>query len=238
MKTFITSLIFIILGFSSTLFAGDGYKITLKVIDSYTHKPISNYEVQLKNETNELIFFKEIKNDTAYTIENIKSKILNIKIIPKNKKYREEITFNYIQNKKKTDINHSVYLYPNEQYEKEILHLEDSIYGPEIIREGPETNEEDTTKIEAKAHYNLTDYIAENFNAPDEYKSFSDKIIVKFYIEPNGKVSHCTIIKGRNDILKAEAIRVIRSSTWTPCHDRNGNNFRQQYSVPILIESK
>lgn len=239
MKTFITTITCIIFGFSITLFAGDGFKLTLKVIDSYTHKPISNYEVQIKNELNELVLFKKVKNDTIVEIENVKTKNVYIKIITKNDKYKDEVANDFILNKKKTDINHSVYLYPTEKYEKEILHLEDSIYGPIIVREGPETNEEDTTKIEAKTEYELHKFISDNIYIPEYLKGgVSDKIYVKFLIEPDGKVSHCTILKGRYDELKLEAIRIVRLTNWNPTHDRNGTKFRQEFTLPIHFESE
>ena len=234
MKTFILSLIFIIFGFSTTLFAGDGFKLTLKVIDSYTHGAISNYEVQIKNELNELVLFKKVKNDTVVEIENVKTKNIYIKIITKNDKYKDEVAKEFILNKKKADITHSVFLYPTEKYEKEILHLEDSIYGPIPVREGPETNEEDTTKIEAKTEYEIHKFISDNIYFPEYLKGrVSDKIFVKFIVEPDGKVSHCTILKGRYDELKLEAIRIVRHTNWTPTHDRLGNKFRQEYTLPI-----
>jgi hypothetical protein len=228
---------FLLLIIQQITFAKDSYTLTLNVVDSYTHKSISNYEVQFRNELNELLFYKEVKNDTVVTLENFTWKSCYIRIITKNDNYLTEVANDFISNKKKENMKHTIYLYPSEKYEKQILHIEDSIYGPRKADDPMDAfNEPDTSIVDAKTEVDMYKFIAENTFLPKKAMENLEngKIVIAFIVETDGTVTHFKIHKGRQqEILKAESFRVVRQMKWIAGHTKNGEKIREYFRLPF-----
>lgn len=78
-------------------------------------------------------------------------------------------------------------------------------------------------------------YLAKNVKYPaaDRNSNLQGKVYVTFVVEPDGKLSGVTAVRGPSETLKAEAVRVISNSPkWKP-GAQNGKYVRVQYTVPI-----
>lgn len=81
----------------------------------------------------------------------------------------------------------------------------------------------------------LNTYLAKNIKYPaaDRNSNTQGKVFVSFVVEPNGKLSAVTAVRGPSEAMKAEAVRVISSSpAWKP-GAQNGKYVRVQYTIPI-----
>ncbi len=62
------------------------------------------------------------------------------------------------------------------------------------------------------------------------------RVIVEFIIDTNGKVSVAKVVRGINDTLNNEALRVIRSlPSWTPGY-ANGKPVKTRYTYPVTFK--
>ncbi len=215
----------------SIIFASKGYTLSLRVVDSYTHKAIGTYDIKIFNRNNEIIQTKNVINDTNLKINDLKEK--NIKIITNSNKFSDNVAFSYIDNKEKNNIEHIVYLYPSDEYEHEILLFEDSLYGTTDYKDVLETDQ-----IDASTPYNLMEYVMTNFDVDNINQTTEEKIEVQFIVETDGKVSHCRIVKGTNKIAINEIYRILRQTNWTPQHDQNNRKSRGTFRIPITIQSE
>lgn len=79
------------------------------------------------------------------------------------------------------------------------------------------------------------EYIANNLNYPQTAaeNGISGRVFVNFVVEPNGSVSHVTLLRGIDPALDNEAIRVVKSSPkWSPGKQR-GKPVRVSFTFPI-----
>ncbi len=79
------------------------------------------------------------------------------------------------------------------------------------------------------------DYIQKRTNYPQEAidKKIQGRVYLTFIIEPDGSVSHVTIVKGVDPLIDNEALKAIRSSPdWTPGLQR-GQPVRVRYSMSL-----
>jgi hypothetical protein len=80
-------------------------------------------------------------------------------------------------------------------------------------------------------------YVAKNYTIPNKGAAYG-RIIVKFVVEKDGRITDIVIVRGLNEKMDAEAIRVVKSSTgWKPGLQR-GIPVRVQYSLPIIIAER
>ena len=81
----------------------------------------------------------------------------------------------------------------------------------------------------------LLAYLKDNLKYPDicVKNNVQGRVIVTFVIEKDGSVADAEVVKGVNEELDAEAIRVISSMPkWKPGKQR-GENVRVKYTVPV-----
>ncbi|CAM3979765.1 energy transducer TonB [Flavobacterium weaverense] len=80
-------------------------------------------------------------------------------------------------------------------------------------------------------------FVSKNFTVPREFQinKISEKIIVKFIIEKDGSVTDSKIIRGINDELDKEAIRVITDYEGWTVGKMRGLPVRVSYTIPITI---
>jgi protein TonB len=84
----------------------------------------------------------------------------------------------------------------------------------------------------------LMRYISKNFEVTDQMMNFStgEKLYVEFIIEKNGEVRNARIVRGEDELMGNEAIRVVKSlPTFTPAK-MNGKPVRMSYILPINIK--
>lgn len=81
----------------------------------------------------------------------------------------------------------------------------------------------------------LGSYLSKNITYPaaDREKNLQGKVYVSFIVEPDGKLSKVTAVRGPSETMKAEAVRVMKKSpAWKP-GAQNGKYVRVQYTIPI-----
>lgn len=84
----------------------------------------------------------------------------------------------------------------------------------------------------------LYDYVTENFIYPDECerRHVSGTVEVKFTIEKSGDVSAVSILKGIDETIDEELVRIFRAMpAWIPA-TRNGEPVRYIVSMPITLK--
>ena len=84
----------------------------------------------------------------------------------------------------------------------------------------------------------LMRFIAREFEVSERMMQFSsgEKVYVEFIIEKNGDVSQAKIIRGSDELVGEEAIRVVKSlPDFTPAK-LNGKPVRMSYILPINVK--
>ena len=84
----------------------------------------------------------------------------------------------------------------------------------------------------------LMRFIAREFKVSERMTQFSsgEKVFVEFIIEKNGNVNKAKIIRGSNELVSEEAIRVVQSlPKFTPAK-LNGKPVRMSYILPINVK--
>ena len=84
----------------------------------------------------------------------------------------------------------------------------------------------------------LMRFIASKFEVSERMMQFStgEKVFVEFIIEKNGDVSHAKIVRGSDELVGEEAIRVVKSlPDFTPAK-LNGKPVRMSYILPINVK--
>jgi len=84
----------------------------------------------------------------------------------------------------------------------------------------------------------LMAYVSSNFEVTDRMIQFSrgEKLFVEFIIEKNGDIRNATIVRGEDELIAEEALRVVKSlPRFTPAK-MNGKPVRMSYILPINVK--
>ena len=84
----------------------------------------------------------------------------------------------------------------------------------------------------------LMAYVSSNFEVTERMIQFSrgEKLFVEFIIEKHGQVLNATIVRGENELIGEEALRVVKSlPRFTPAK-MNGKPVRMSYILPINVK--
>ena len=84
----------------------------------------------------------------------------------------------------------------------------------------------------------LMAYVSSNFEVTERMIQFSrgEKLFVEFVIEKNGEVRNATIVRGEDELIAEEALRVVKSlPRFTPAK-MNGKPVRMSYILPINVK--
>ena len=84
----------------------------------------------------------------------------------------------------------------------------------------------------------LMRYVAKNFKVSEEMKMFSsgEKIYVEFIIEKDGEVRHAEVVRGEDELIKQESLRLVKSlPKFTPAKI-NGKAVRMSYVLPVNVK--
>ncbi|NLJ81923.1 MAG: energy transducer TonB [Bacteroidales bacterium] len=98
------------------------------------------------------------------------------------------------------------------------------------------------TDVEKKAEFPrgkkaLAKYLTNNINYPTEAKekNISGRVFVGFVVEKDGSITNVNIRVGRDPLLDAEALRVVKSMPkWKPAKEK-GKVVRSKFILPIVF---
>ena len=85
---------------------------------------------------------------------------------------------------------------------------------------------------------NLLRFVAKNFKIDDQMMMFSsgEKVYVEFVIEKDGSVKTARIIRGEDELIGKEAIRLVKSLPQFIPAKINGKSVRMSYMLPINVK--
>ena len=85
----------------------------------------------------------------------------------------------------------------------------------------------------------FTKWVAENMVYPEKCRQskVQGRVMLKFTIAETGKVSDITVLKGVNEELDKEAVRVVSESPlWTPGKDEKGEIVPVTFVFPVVFK--
>ncbi len=88
------------------------------------------------------------------------------------------------------------------------------------------------------AGYDYQQFLNNHLHYPDSARvhDIEGRVIVKFVVNEDGSISDCSIAKGVNSYLDAEALRVVRKfPPWKPGHN-NGKPVKVYFTLPIVFK--
>jgi protein TonB len=84
----------------------------------------------------------------------------------------------------------------------------------------------------------LFDYLRENYHIPVNEKKSAGRIYVSFIVNQTGGIENVTILRGINEALDAEAVRVVKSfPNWIPAKHCN-KPVKVKYNLPINVQAR
>ena len=86
----------------------------------------------------------------------------------------------------------------------------------------------------------LKEFIEENLRYPKELEEscVQGRVIVRFIVERNGKLSNVKVVKSVHPVLDKEALRIVKlMPRWIPGR-QNGITVRVKYIIPITFRLK
>lgn len=106
--------------------------------------------------------------------------------------------------------------------------LEDGIEMENLIKEAPEfTGGQDSLKY----------YIQSSIKVPVD-SLISGRVYITFKIDTSGQVKNCKILRGINEYLNNESLRIVKNMPkWTP-GKIGKKNIETNYVVPVIFRSK
>jgi TonB family protein len=80
-------------------------------------------------------------------------------------------------------------------------------------------------------------YLATNVKYPEEAfnKGIEGRVILTFIVEKDGSISNVKVAKSVNEVIDAEAVRVVENMPkWKP-GKQNGKEVRVKYTIPVTF---
>lgn len=229
LKYFLTLVIFSIslkiLAFSA--------KIT--VIEGYKSKVHPNCLVQVIGENGKIIKEGMTNQEGKILFEGLKNDKVKFSVKDQSGNYMEGNAFST----KDKYQNHTIVIYPTLEYEKEMMSIEDSIYG--VVSENESTKEKlDLDSIDVEATYiggvnEMFKFIGNQLIYPRECIEMNEqgRVIVTFIVEKDGALTHVKILNSPSLLLGCEAKRIVRSMpNWQPGTFK-GKSARTRCKLPI-----
>ncbi len=96
------------------------------------------------------------------------------------------------------------------------------------------------TKVDVmpKADYDLTQYLDLNLKYPDSARNhdIEGRVLIKFVVNEDGRISNCTVIKGIGAGCDQEALRVVKSMPkWDP-GEKDGRQVKVYFTLPVVFK--
>jgi periplasmic protein TonB len=84
----------------------------------------------------------------------------------------------------------------------------------------------------------LFNWLAANIKYPAVARenNIQGKVILRFIIEKNGSVTGVTVLRGTNNLLDAEAVRVVKSMPNWKAGKQRGNDVRSYFTLPVVFK--
>ena len=116
----------------------------------------------------------------------------------------------------------------------------DSVKSDSVKSDSVQSVEKSAEIIITQPEYKggIYEYVSDNFQYPTEAAKrwISGKLEVEFTVEKSGDVTYVGILKGIDDMVDAEVLRLLKAMPrWTPA-TRNGVPVRYKVSMPINIK--
>lgn len=89
-----------------------------------------------------------------------------------------------------------------------------------------------------QAPYDYQQYLAQNIHYPDSAQAHNieGRVIIRFIVNEDGKISDCVVWKSVDDDIDAEALRVVKSfPPWRP-GKQNGKYVKVYFTLPIVFK--
>ncbi|MCC7030268.1 MAG: energy transducer TonB [Chitinophagaceae bacterium] len=102
----------------------------------------------------------------------------------------------------------------------------------------PDSRQEQTMPEFPGGEYLLSDFISKELKYPADARSnkTDGRVLVRFVVDENGKISVQNIVSSGQPSLDSEAVRVVRQMPdWTP-GTVNGKKVKVMYTLPITFE--
>jgi len=99
----------------------------------------------------------------------------------------------------------------------------------QMVEEKPQFNGGDANKF--------SKWVSKNINYPEVAKEngTEGRVVLNFVVDAEGNVQDVTVLKGVDEALDAEAVRVVSSSpAWTP-GKQNGTPTKVSYTFPVVF---
>ncbi len=99
--------------------------------------------------------------------------------------------------------------------------------------------EEDAT-FQGGTLFDFCIWVSQHIKYPDNaaLMDIHGKVIIQFVVNTKGKTEDIKIIKGIDELLNNEAVKAVAASPkWRPARQQ-GNNVKQQFTIPIVFKLK
>jgi len=215
-RVLIVCLLFTCSGFSQQI---------IEVIDGFTLEPVDTFDLKIiagrakiKQTYSGTILIEKVKKGTKILLTNPNYMDLEIEVSGKK---RPTVPTLFIPTENLLNTYHSRYAYYSNP-----VQTEDTVFN---------SVDEPASFIGDAAA--LKKYIAETVNYPEKCMEYgtSGKVYLKFIVEKDGTVSNVKVLKGVNQLMDAECVRVVKKMPrWKPAKNK-GIVVRSYFNLPIAF---
>lgn len=229
-------LLFILTFLTLKINAAKEYSIKLKVYSLGTKEIIQNASVTYKSGKSDAIIIAGNTNEFGeILIEHLKDKYITLYILDETDNHTP--LSQYFYNPDKLNQEKVVYLRWTEEKEKIEFDKIDSIYNQDaLINKEISTDSSSITNAEPLGGMaEFQKFLIKNLIYPSVSLELGNqgKVYVSFIIEKDGAISNVKIVKGVDEDIDKEAIKLIRySPKWKPAK-QNEKSIRVKVTLPI-----
>ncbi|MGV3630142.1 MAG: TonB family protein [Bacteroidota bacterium] len=229
--------------FSFSLSANKEVEVNLHFIDGYTNRGAVNCTVELYDDKDKLLATYTTDSEGSVTFKIKKNQSIHCLLNQPDKFYEHRVL---VYGSPKSDVIHkkNILLYPNEIYEAQILTQEDLLYG--LVKDESELKQDSINLVLPKgidAAYPgdntvMVRFIVQNLVYPQISIENGDsgKVLIRFVVEKNGKISHVKILKSVTREIDLEAKRIVRAMPdWSP-GEVEGEKKRTRMNLPLNFQ--
>jgi TonB family protein len=224
--------------FPLSAIAGKSYQLEINVLSKLDSLPLKNVEVKLF-EDHKLVQKLVSDENGKVVFGGLRSKKYSFEAIGDTSDFLPY--WNNLENKKKKDVLHSIYLRPKEKYFVEYCEkLVDQFFengGSAIPIDTTEKCQEDIgiDAVFPGGQANMFYFIMNYLNYPEESIELGEegKVYLSFIVEPDGVISNIKVLRGVSKLVDQEAKRIIKAMPrWIPgvC---NGRRVRTKMNIPL-----
>ena len=84
----------------------------------------------------------------------------------------------------------------------------------------------------------LCDWLSKNIHYPPVCDYIQGRVVITFYVEPDGSLSDIEVVRKVDPLLDEEALRVVKAMPkWIPAK-QNNQPIRAKYTLPITFRTE